>query len=89
MRTDAAFKAGTSSLCGVDRDPCLLHGSEESRSDLPRPPSACSDGDCYVLGLLQRPHGRKARFRSVQDRRYSRAVLQEYAKSLTFKKLLT
>src|SRR5215218_8444444 len=26
---------------------------------------------------------------SVQDRRYSRAVLQGYAKSLTFKKLLT
>jgi hypothetical protein len=62
--TDAAFKAGTSSLCGVERDPRLLHGSEKSGSDLPRPPSACGDGDRYVLGLLQqRPHGHKARLR--------------------------
>jgi hypothetical protein len=33
------FKAGTRSLCGVERDPRLLHGSEERGSDLPCPPS--------------------------------------------------
>jgi hypothetical protein len=33
------FKAGTRSLCGVERDPHLLHGSEERGSDLPCPPS--------------------------------------------------
>jgi len=63
-RTDAAFKAGTSSLCGVELDPRLLHGGKESRPDVPRASSAWGDGDRYVLGLLQqRSHGRKARLR--------------------------
>ena len=40
------------SLCGVEREPRLLHGSEESRADVPRRWSAWDDGDSDVLGLL-------------------------------------